>query len=190
MIIKPATISDVLIIQPDVFSDERGFFTEFYQAQKFAEAGIKETFVQDNHSGSKQGTLRGLHYQIQHVQAKLVKVVAGEIFDVAVDIRRGSPTFGKWIGARLSAENKKQLFIPKGFAHGFYVLSDWAEVLYKVTDFYAREWERSLLWNDPEVGIEWPIIEGQAPVLSKKDMMGQPLKEAEVFEDGLIPERR
>lgn len=175
-------IPDIILIKPKVFGDERGFFLETYQAQKFAEAGITADFVQDNHSGSRQGTLRGLHYQIQHTQGKLVRVIAGEIFDVAVDIRRSSATFGKWAGARLSAENKLQIWVPSGFAHGFYVTSEWAEVVYKATDFYAPEWERSLLWNDPEIDIEWPILEGKPPVLSEKDIKGIPLKNAELFE--------
>ncbi|MBU1662484.1 MAG: dTDP-4-dehydrorhamnose 3,5-epimerase, partial [Chloroflexi bacterium] len=138
----PTTIPDVILINPQVFGDERGFFLETYQSREFAAAGIPESFVQDNHSGSQQGTLRGLHYQIRHTQGKLVRVVAGEIFDAVVDIRHSSPTFGQWVGEHLSAENKIQLWVPPGFAHGFYVLSDWAEVLYKATDFYAPEWER------------------------------------------------
>lgn len=186
MIIKRTSIDGVLIIQPDIFKDARGFFMESYQAEKFAEAGITDTFVQDNQSGSRQGTLRGLHYQIQQVQAKLVRVVVGEVYDVAVDLRRASVTFGRWVGVRLSAENKMQLLIPKGFAHGFYVLSDWAEVLYKVTDYYSRQWERSLLWNDPQIGIEWPLLNGQAPILSDKDLNGTPLKVTEAFDDILI----
>jgi dTDP-4-dehydrorhamnose 3,5-epimerase len=175
-------IPDVILIKPQVFGDERGFFLETYQVQKFAEAGITADFVQDNHSGSRQGTLRGLHYQIRQTQGKLVRVIAGEIFDVAVDIRRSSATFGQWTGARLSAENKLQIWVPPGFAHGFYVTSEWAEVVYKATDFYAPEWERSLLWNDPEIGVEWPILEGKPPVLSGKDIKGIPLKNAELFD--------
>lgn len=177
----PTDIPDVLIIQPRVFGDERGFFLESYQAQRFAEAGIPHTFVQDNHSGSSQGILRGLHYQVRQAQGKLVRAVVGEIFDVAVDLRRASPTFGRWAGTRLSAANKHMLWIPPGFAHGFYVLSEWAEVLYKATDYYAPQWERSLLWNDPQLGIDWPLIDGQPPTLSTKDAAGLPLAQAEVY---------
>ena len=145
-------------------------------------AGIAGPFVQDNHSGSQQGILRGLHYQIHQTQGKLVRVVSGEIFDVAVDLRRSSKTFSRWEGVRISAENKKQLWVPPGFAHGFYVLSEWAEVTYKTTDYYAPTWERSLLWNDPAVGIEWPLIKGQPPMLSGKDALGCLLSEAELFD--------
>ena len=183
MIIEQKSIAGVLLIKPDVFADERGFFLESYNARKFAAAGIADNFVQDNQSGSKQGTLRGLHYQIRQAQTKLVRVLAGEIYDVAVDIRRGSQTFGQWVGAYLSAENKAQLLIPKGFAHGYYVISEWAEVLYKVSDFYAREWERAIAWNDPRIAIEWPLVDGRAPTLSNKDREGKPLAEAEVFDD-------
>jgi dTDP-4-dehydrorhamnose 3,5-epimerase len=175
------TIPDVLVLEPKVFGDERGFFMETYQARVFAEAGLPTTYVQDNHSGSRQGILRGLHYQIQQTQGKLVRAVAGEVFDVAVDIRRSSPTFGKWVGATLSAQNKRTLWIPAGFAHGFYVVSDWAEIVYKATDFYAPQWERSILWNDPELGIEWPLVDQKMPSLSAKDAAGTPFKEAEVF---------
>lgn len=175
------SIPDILLIRPRVFGDERGFFLESYQAQRFAEAGIDTDFVQDNHSGSKQGILRGLHYQIRQAQGKLVRVVRGEIFDVAVDIRRSSPTFGKWASARLSAENKLQIWVPPGFAHGFYVLSDWAEVVYKSSDYYAPEWERCILWNDPQIGIDWPILNGQSPLLSAKDAQGKLLQDAELF---------
>lgn len=176
------SIPDILLIKPRVFGDERGFFLESYQAQRFSEAGINADFVQDNHSGSKQGILRGLHYQIRQAQGKLVRVVSGEIFDVAVDIRRSSPTFGKWASARLSAENKLQIWVPPGFAHGFYVLSDWAEVVYKSSDYYAPEWERCILWNDPQIGIDWPILNGQPPLLSAKDTQGKSLQDAELFE--------
>lgn len=175
-------IPEVVIIEPRVFEDSRGFFMETYQAQKFAQAGIDFNFVQDNHSRSTQYTLRGLHYQIRHAQGKLVRVVAGEIFDAAVDIRRSSSTFGKSTGILLSAQNKRQLWIPPGFAHGFYVLSEWAEVVYKTTDYYAPEWERSLLWNDPALGIEWPLLDGRPPVLSEKDSHGKLLSEAELFD--------
>jgi len=178
----PTAIPDVLLIEPKVYGDQRGFFLETYEIGKYADGGITESFVQDNHSGSRQGTLRGLHYQIKSTQGKLVRVIAGEVFDVAVDIRRSSPTFGQWVGAYLSAENKHQLWVPKGFAHGFYVLSDWAEMVYKVTDFYAPEWERSLLWNDPTIGVEWPLIDGQEPLLSAKDVQGTPLDQADLFD--------
>ena len=182
MNIQKTAIPDVLIIEPKVFTDERGFFMETFQARKFAEHGLPQNFVQDNHSGSKRGTLRGLHYQIRQAQGKLVRVVAGEVFDVAVDLRKSSPTFGQWAGTHLSVENKMQLWIPEGFAHGFIVLSDWAEVIYKVTDFYASEWERTLLWNDPEIGIEWPLLDGMSPILSTKDAQGKPLRDAELFD--------
>lgn len=183
MIFTPfTTLPDIIVIDPKVHGDARGFFMETYQARDFARAGIDANFVQDNHSGSRQGILRGLHYQIKHTQGKLVRVVAGEVFDVAVDIRRSSPTFGKWVGVCLSAENHKQIWVPAGFAHGYYVMSEWAEVVYKTTDYYAPEWERSLLWNDPEIGVEWPLVGGQLPLLSQKDMQGMLLKNAECFE--------
>jgi dTDP-4-dehydrorhamnose 3,5-epimerase len=177
MRITPMSIPDVLLIVPVVHGDERGFFIEVYHAKKFSEAGINATFVQDNHSRSKQGVLRGLHYQFQQAQGKLVRVIMGEICDVAVDLRRSSSTYGKWVGACLSAENKHQVFIPPGFAHGFYVLSSWAEIVYKTTDFYAPEHERTLLWNDPDIGIQWPLLDGQLPVLSAKDQNGKPFKQ-------------
>lgn len=176
------SIPDILLIEPKVHGDERGFFMETFQAKLFAENGIPVEFVQDNHSGSTRGTLRGLHYQIRQAQGKLVRVVAGEVFDVAVDIRKGSPTFGKWTGACLSAKNKLSIWIPPGFAHGFYVLSDWAEVIYKATDFYAPQWERSILWNDPELGIEWPLVTGVETLVSPKDRGGKLLCDAEVYE--------
>lgn len=176
----PSELPDVLIIQPRVFEDERGFFLESYQKERFAAAGIPFEFVQDNHSLSLRGVLRGLHYQIQQAQGKLIRVVSGEVFDVAVDIRRSSPTFGQWMGINLSAENKAMLWIPPGFAHGFYVLSEQAEVLYKATDYYAPQWERTILWNDPSLGIRWP--EGPAPVVSAKDAAGLPLSQAELFD--------
>ena len=182
MNIFPTSIPEVFIIEPKVLQDDRGFFFESYQKSRFAEAGIPFDFVQDNHSQSQQGTLRGLHYQIQQAQGKLVRVVSGEIFDVAVDIRKNSPTFGKWVGDYLSAENKRMLWVPPGFAHGFYVTSSQAEVLYKATDYYAPQWERSILWNDPEINIDWPIIKGTAPILSQKDASGKSLHEAEVYE--------
>lgn len=173
-------IPDVLIIEPKVFGDDRGFFFESFNAKQFAQAtGVKRTFVQDNHSRSVCGVLRGLHYQIQHPQGKLVRVVAGEVFDVAVDLRKRSPTFGRWVGVTLSAENKRQLWVPEGFGHGFVVTSESAEFLYKTTDYWYPEHERSLLWNDPALGIQWPLV-GQ-PALSAKDAQGTPLSQAEVF---------
>ncbi len=182
MKIIPTALPDVLIIEPKVFPDERGFFMETYHAQHMAEVGITASFVQDNHSLSQQGALRGLHYQIRHAQGKLVRVAGGEIFDVAVDLRRHSPTFGQWVGVHLSAENKLQLWIPPGFAHGFYALSATVNLLYKVTDYYAAEWERTLLWNDPYVNITWPLIDNQPPMLSPKDAQGKTLDQAEAFE--------
>jgi dTDP-4-dehydrorhamnose 3,5-epimerase len=176
------TLPDVLTIEPQVYGDQRGFFMETYHDQKFNKAGIPFHFVQDNQSGSCRGALRGLHYQLRQTQGKLVRVIVGEIFDVAVDIRKSSPTFGKWVGIHLSAQNRIQVWAPPGFAHGFYVLSDWAEVIYKTTDYYAPEWERSILWNDPTMGIEWPIIPGTIPVLSEKDQCGKLLSEAEIFD--------
>lgn len=170
------SIPGVIVIEPDVHSDERGFFMETFQAQLYRQAGIAADFVQDNHSGSARGALRGLHFQVRQTQGKLVRVAMGEIFDVAVDLRQSSPTFGKWAGELLSSKNRRQLWLPPGFAHGFYVLSEWAEVLYKVSDYYNREWERTLLWNDTHVGIKWPIPDGQTPVLSPKDETGLTLE--------------
>lgn len=175
-------IPDVILLEPRLFSDQRGFFFETYHKEQFREAGLQSDFVQDNHSGSRQGSLRGLHYQIRQPQGKLVRLVAGEAFDVAVDLRRNSVTFGRWVGVRLSAEKNNQLWVPPGFAHGFYVLSPWAEVVYKATDYYAPEWERSLLWNDPAVGIQWPLLPGVEPLLSEKDKRGMPLAKAEVYD--------
>lgn len=180
MNIIPTEIPDVLMIEPRVFGDERGFFCESYNQKAFADkAGITANFVQDNHSRSVQNVLRGLHYQIQQSQGKLVRAIVGTVFDVAVDIRQSSPTFGKWVGYTLSAENKRQIWIPPGFAHGFFVVSEVAEVLYKATDYYAPEYERSILWNDPDLGIDWPIT--TEPILSTKDQVGQPFKTAEVY---------
>lgn len=178
----PTLIPDVILIEPQVFDDARGFFMETYRVDLYDEAGIPNNFVQDNHSGSRQGTLRGMHYQIQRTQGKLVRAALGEFFDVAVDLRRNSPTFGHWVGEVLSAENKRQLWVPPGFAHGFYVLSEWAEIMYKATDYYASEWERSLLWNDPAIGIEWPLLPGGEPLLSARDQKGKRLDEAELFD--------
>ena len=176
------TIPEVILIEPQVFGDQRGFFMETYQAHKFAAAGIDATFVQDNHSRSGQGILRGLHYQVRQPQGKLVRVIAGEVYDVAVDLRRSSPSFGLWVGALLSAENKAQLWIPPGFAHGFYVTSVSAEVLYKTTDFYAPEWDRTLRWDDPVISINWPLLDRQPPVLSPKDAQGKLWAEADKFD--------
>lgn len=180
MQIHTTEIPDVLIIEPKVFGDDRGFFYESFNARRFAElTGISKNFVQDNHSKSAQNVLRGLHYQIQQPQGKLVRVVAGEVFDVAVDIRKNSATFGRWVGVTLSAENKRQFWIPEGFAHGFVVTSESAEFLYKTTDYWAPEHERSIRWNDPAIGIQWPINAG--PILSGKDMAAAFLENAEVF---------
>lgn len=180
MRVTPTANPEVLVIEPKVFGDDRGFFFESFNARAFEEAtGIRREFVQDNHSKSVRHVLRGLHYQLPpKAQGKLVRVIQGEVFDVAVDIRRSSPTFGQWVGEYLSAENKKQLWIPEGFAHGFLVLSDTAEFLYKTTEYYAPEYERSLLWNDPAIGIRWPI-EGE-PILAVKDATGSVLNEVEV----------
>lgn len=182
MKITPTAIPEVMLVEPQVFDDERGFFLETYHKLKFDVEGISVDFVQDNHTGSGQGILRGLHYQIRQAQGKLVRVAVGEIFDVAVDIRRSSATFGKWVGARLSAENKHQLWVPAGFAHGFYVISKWAEVLYKATDYYAPQWERAILWNDADIGIDWPLMNGEAPRLSEKDAHATAFKDAELFD--------
>jgi len=177
----PSQVPDVVLIEPDVHGDDRGFFMETYHASRYSINGIADSFVQDNHSGSGKAVLRGLHYQIQQAQGKLVRVVAGEIFDVAVDLRRSSATFGFWNGQILSVQNKYQLWIPGGFAHGFYVLSDWAEIVYKATDYYAPQWERTLLWNDPAIGIAWPLLDDLAPILSEKDSRGLPLAQAETY---------
>jgi len=182
MQIIKTNIPDVMIIEPIVFSDERGFLLEVYNAKKFSEMGITKPFVQDNHSSSRQGTLRGLHYQLEQPQGKLVKAVLGEIFDVVVDLRSVSSTFGQWVGVRLSAESKQQLWVPPGFAHGFYTLSDWAEVLYKLTDYYSPVWEKTILWNDPTIGVDWPILPGVDLVLSKKDLDGVLFKDAIYYE--------
>ena len=178
----PTIIPDILIIEPKLFGDERGFFMETYREERYALEGIRATFVQDNHSGSRQGVLRGLHYQIKQPQGKLVRVVVGEVFDVAVDLRRGSPTFAHWVGVHLSAQNRRQVWVPPGFAHGIYVLSEWAELFYKTSDYYAPQWERTLLWNDPAVGIEWPLLPDVPVALSPKDLQGSPLDQAELFD--------
>jgi len=173
-------IPEVLIVEPQVFGDERGFFYESFNEHRFHElTGLSVSFVQDNHSKSAKSVLRGLHYQIKQPQGKLVRVVAGEVFDVVVDVRKSSPTFGRWVGTRLSAANKRQLWVPEGFAHGFVVLSESAEFLYKTTGYWVPEYERAILWNDPEIGIEWPI--DSAPILSGKDQCAKLLVDAEVF---------
>jgi dTDP-4-dehydrorhamnose 3,5-epimerase len=176
----PTAIPEVLILEPKVFGDDRGFFFESFNARDFEQAtGLKPEFVQDNHSKSAKNVLRGLHYQIRHPQGKLVRVTQGEVFDVAVDLRKSSTTFGQWVGHVLSADNKKQLWVPEGFAHGFVVLSETAEFLYKTTDYYAPEHERSLLWCDPFLNINWPIDD--EPKLAAKDASAKPLGEAECF---------
>jgi dTDP-4-dehydrorhamnose 3,5-epimerase len=176
----PTAIKDLLLLEPNVFGDERGFFMETYNKQTFRQAtGLDVEFVQDNHSRSTRGVLRGLHYQIKQPQGKLVRVVTGEVFDVAVDLRRNSPTLGKWVGVRLSAESPRMAWIPPGFAHGFLVLSDRADFLYKATDFYAPQHERTLLWNDADVGVEWPLE--TSPILTQKDLRGGVFARAELF---------
>ena len=177
----PTAIPDVLIIEPKIFGDSRGFFFESYNHQAFKKAtGLSPNFVQDNHSRSTRGVLRGLHYQIRQPQGKLVRVVRGSAYDVAVDVRKSSPTFGKWVGVELSEENQLQLWVPPGFAHGFLVTTESADFLYKATDYYAPEHERCIVWNDPEIGIEWPL--DGPPNLSAKDAAGVKLADAEVFE--------
>ena len=175
------SLPGVIRIVPLVHQDGRGFFMETWQADLFRDAGIENDFVQDNFSHSSKGTLRGLHYQIGRPQGKLVRVVSGEVFDVAVDLRRSSPSFGLWVGELLSAENKHQLWVPPGFGHGFLVLSDIAEFEYKCTDFYAPECERSIRWDDPDIAIEWPLSSGEIPVLSSKDAAAQCLRDAETY---------
>ena len=180
MIVTPTALPEVLILEPNVFGDERGFFFESFNARDFAKAtGLERNFVQDNHSKSAKGVLRGLHYQLQQPQGKLVRVTQGEVFDVAVDIRKSSPNFGKWVGVNLSATNARQLWVPEGFAHGFLVLSETAEFLYKTTDYYAPAHERCIVWNDEKLAINWPIE--HAPSLSAKDQAGQSLENAEIF---------
>ena len=178
----PTHLPDVILIQPRIFEDERGFFLESYQKERFFNAGIQADFVQDNHSASTKGVLRGLHYQIRQPQGKLVRVIVGEVFDVAVDLRRSSRTFGKSVGVILTAEKKNQMWVPPGFAHGFYVMSEQAEILYKATDYYAPQWERCLLWNDPALGIDWTIINSELPILSEKDAKGALLSDAETYD--------
>ncbi len=175
-------LQDVVVIETQSFGDSRGFFLESWNQKVFAENGLDMHFVQDNHSKSGQGILRGLHYQTEHTQGKLVRVVAGEVFDVAVDLRQSSPTFGQWHGVVLSAENKKQFWVPAGFAHGFYVMSDSAEFIYKCTDFYDPSSEVSIAWNDKELAIDWPLVNGQAPSLSTKDEEGISFGDAPKFD--------
>ena len=175
------TLPDVFVIEPRVFGDARGFFFESFNQQSFDSAtGTAHRFVQDNHSRSSRGVLRGLHYQIRQPQGKLVRVVRGAVFDVAVDLRRSSPNFGQWVGIELSEDNQRQLWVPPGFAHGFLVLSECADFLYKTTDYYAPEFERCIAWDDPSIGIEWPLV-GELPLLAKKDQLGLPLLQAECF---------
>ena len=181
MKVIPTEIPDVMIIEPQVFGDDRGFFYESFNQKVFTEkTGVTETFVQDNHSKSVRGVLRGLHYQIQQAQGKLVRACEGEVFDVAVDIRKSSPYFGQWVGCLLSAENKRQFWVPAGFAHGFVVLSETAEFLYKTTDYYAKEYERAIAWNDPDLAIDWHL-NGIEPMLSAKDIAASSFKDAEFF---------
>lgn len=180
MKVIPTDIPEVLLLEPRVFGDERGYFYESYNKRIFRDVtGLDVSFVQDNHSRSVKGVLRGLHYQVRQTQGKLVRCTLGEVFDVAVDLRKDSVTFGRWVGVHLSADNKRQLWVPAGFAHGFLVLSEIAEFLYKTTDYYAPEHERSILWNDPDLAIPWPLTE--PPLLAEKDRLGQPLTEAETF---------
>lgn len=174
-------IPDVVLIEPDIFSDHRGFFMEAWHAEKFAEAGISARFVQENHSRSARGTLRGLHYQIRHAQGKLVRVIAGEVFDVTVDLRRSSPTLRQWVGEYLSAENRRILWVPPGFAHGFYVPSESAELLYLCTDFYTPQEERCIRWNDLDLAIHWPLVDGEPPLLSDGDAAGMVFSDAEFY---------
>lgn len=178
MKVRPTEIVDVLVIEPVVHEDARGFFLETWRADCFAELGIDRPFVQDNHSRSLRGTLRGLHYQVVRPQGKLVRVVSGEVFDAAVDLRRSSPTFGRWVGVLLSGDNHRQLWVPPGFAHGFYVTSGSADLIYKCTEYYSSAHDRTLRWDDPEIGITWPLIEGRTPLLSPKDASGLPFAQA------------
>ena len=181
MTIEPTPLAGVVVIRPKVFGDDRGFFFESWNRQQFQDAGLPSDFVQDNHSRSRQGILRGLHYQTEQPQGKLVRVAAGEVFDVAVDLRSDSPTCGQWFGCMLSAENKAQLWVPPGFAHGFYVLSPYADFLYKCSDYYHPESEVTLAWNDPTVAIDWPLVNGQPPELSAKDSIGLDWAQAPKF---------
>ena len=178
---RPTKIPDVVVIEPKVYGDHRGFFMETWQQQVFSAAGIDAVFVQDNHSKSSRGILRGLHYQVIHPQGKLVRVTSGEVYDVVVDIRKESKTYGQWVGMVLSGENKLMMWVPPGFAHGFYVISEFAEFTYKCTDFYAPEYEKTILWEDPDLAIDWPIKDGEAPILSGKDKNGDLFKQIEAI---------
>ena len=184
MKVSPTQIPGVLIVEPAVFGDERGFFLESFNEREMRRIGIDAHFVQDNHSRSQRNVLRGLHYQINQPQGKLVRVTIGKVFDVAVDIRRDSPAFAKWVGVELSAENKRMLWLPPGMAHGFVVLSDCADFLYKATEYYAPQFERTILWNDLDLGIEWPLVD--QPILSAKDVAAKTFRESEVFEKGFL----
>jgi len=181
MKVTPTKIPDVLVIEPKLITDSRGFFMEAYNLEQYKQAGIELNFIQDNHSGSKKGVLRGLHYQIKFPQGKLVSVIKGQVYDVAVDIRQNSPYFGQYVGEILSEDNRKQLWVPPGFAHGFYVLSDWAEFIYKITDVYAPQWERTISWNDPTLNIDWPINEEVDLIISEKDSHGTSFTDAEIY---------
>ena len=181
MKIIPTKIPDVLLLEPRVFGDERGFFMETYRQSLFAEMGINEPFVQDNHSASEQGVLRGLHYQINQPQGKLVRVIRGEVYDVAVDLRKSSPTFGQHVGVILSEHNKRLFWVPPGFAHGFYVISDRADFVYKCTQYYAPEHERAIIWNDKKINIDWPLVNGTDPTVSEKDLQAPAFAEATIF---------
>ncbi len=174
-------IPEVIIVEPDVYGDDRGFFLETWETEKFAAGGIDATFVQDNHSRSSHGILRGLHYQIKNAQGKLVRVLHGEVYDVAVDLRQSSPTFGKWVGVTLSDTNKKMLWVPPGFAHGFYVISQQADFLYKCSDSYTPDYERTIRWDDPQLAIAWPLVDNQQPRLATKDAEGDLFKDADYF---------
>ena len=181
MNIVPTSLPGVLLIEPKVFGDERGFFFESFNARSFAQAtGVDAAFVQDNHSHSRRGVLRGLHYQLEQAQGKLVRAVTGEVYDAVVDLRRSSPTFGRWEGFVLSAQNKKMLWVPPGFGHGYYVMSESTDFLYKTTDYYAPQHERCVLWNDPAIGVQWPLSDGE-PTLSAKDQLGLRLADATVY---------
>lgn len=182
MQVETTSIPDVLLIQPKIFSDSRGFFMESYRETNYQDLGIGPKFIQDNHSGSRQGVLRGIHYQIRHPQGKLVRVIKGEVFDVAVDLRKSSSTFGQYVGVILSEDNHRQLWIPPGFGHGFYVLSEWAEFIYKATDIYSPAWERTILWDDPDLGIEWPLVENVEFIISEKDAQGDRFLSADVYD--------
>ncbi|MEM9058403.1 MAG: dTDP-4-dehydrorhamnose 3,5-epimerase [Pseudomonadota bacterium] len=177
----PSPLPDVIVVEPKVFGDERGFFMETWRQDLASQFGLDLTFVQENHSRSGPGVLRGLHYQVNQAQGKLVRVVRGEVFDVAVDLRRSATTFGQWFGIHLSADNKRQLWVPPGFAHGFLTLSDTVDFVYRCTDYYAPDEERAILWNDPELGIDWPLPSGAPPTLSERDASGTPFAQAETY---------